>query len=131
MVLAKGEELDVLDDDHLVVLDLKQSVMEHRVDVHGVAAGKEGHGLFDTLGGVEQPVACGILSDAQKQFAIEFLRGERCGGERLGACEYAHGRSAFRWRYRELKRVVTGLFDTNARQLGARKFLKDAGDFHS
>ena len=38
VMLAQTVEVDVLDDHHLVIIDREQRVVEHRVDVGGVAA---------------------------------------------------------------------------------------------
>ncbi len=91
VVLAEGEEFDVLDDDHLVVVDVEEGGVEDGVDVHGVAAGEEGHGFFHALGGVEEAVAGGVFADAEEQFAVEILRAEGGGGERVRRRSVAHG----------------------------------------
>jgi len=74
MMLALGEEFDVFYDDHLVVVDVEESFVENLGHIHRVAAGEKCHGLFHALGCAEEAVACGVFSDAEKQFAIEVLR---------------------------------------------------------
>ncbi len=76
VVLAHGVELDVLDDDHLVVLDVEERAVEDFVDVHAVALGEEGHRLLHALGGLEQAVAGGVLVVAAKEFGVDLLGGE-------------------------------------------------------
>src|ERR1700753_2862478 len=65
MMLALREELDILDDDHLIVIDVEESFVENVCDVHGVATGEKCHGLFHALGSAEETVAGGVFSNAE------------------------------------------------------------------
>ena len=53
VVLAQAVEVDVLDDHHLVIIDGEQRVVEHRVDVGGVAARQKPQRFLDALRRVE------------------------------------------------------------------------------
>ena len=62
MVLAEGEEFDVLDDDHVVVGLLEEGAFDDGLPVLEIPLRKELHGLGHTFRCLLQPLACGILS---------------------------------------------------------------------
>src|SRR5438034_7622352 len=49
MMLTQAVEIDVLDDDHLAVVDCEEGIVDDLVDVSLVSAGEEFEGLFDAL----------------------------------------------------------------------------------
>ena len=76
VMLAQAVEVDVLDDHHLVIIDSEQCVVEHRVDVGGVAARQELQRLLDALRRVEQPLAGRIFAELGEQPPNDILH--RC-----------------------------------------------------
>lgn len=62
VVLAEGEDLNVLDDDELVVVLVENSAINDVPQVLLVAFGEEQHGLCVALRRVEQALAVGILA---------------------------------------------------------------------
>ena len=73
MMLAQAVEVDVLDDDHLAVVDGEQRVVDHRVDVRLVSAGEKLERLFDPLRRVDQPLALRILAELRQQPPDQIL----------------------------------------------------------
>jgi len=69
MMLAEGEEVDVLDDHHLVVGVGEDRLVEHRHRVGLVAGGEELQGRGDAVRRPEQPLAVRVLADAFEQGA--------------------------------------------------------------
>ena len=63
VVFAHAEELNILDDHHLVVLDLEQRSIDDFLNVGGVAAGQKTQRLFGTLRRAAQTLAIGILAE--------------------------------------------------------------------
>lgn len=64
VVLAQAEDLNVLDNDHLVVALLEDGIVDNVADVLLVALGKVEHGLGVALGRVDDAGAVGVLADA-------------------------------------------------------------------
>ena len=50
MMLAEAVEVDVLDDDHLAIIDAEERAVDDLVDVAPVSAREEGQRLVDALG---------------------------------------------------------------------------------
>lgn len=73
MVLAKTEDLDVLDDDHLVVTLLENGVVDDVANVLLVALGEEEHGFGVTSRGVADTGPVRILADALEDGADSGL----------------------------------------------------------
>lgn len=73
VVLAEGVEVNVLDDDHLVVVFVELSRVEHSHGVHRVAAGEGEHGLGHALGSLEQALALGILAQQLEDAVVVLL----------------------------------------------------------
>ena len=63
VVLAQAVELDVADDDHVVVFDGEDGIVDDLLQILSIALGQELHGLGGAVGGVDQPLAGGVLSD--------------------------------------------------------------------
>ena len=57
VMLAETVEVDVLDDHHLVIIHREQGVVEHGVDVGGIAARQVFQRLLDPSGRVDQSFA--------------------------------------------------------------------------
>src|SRR3979411_3197457 len=74
MMLAHGEELNVLHNHHLVIVNVEERIVENVRDIHRVTACKELHGLLHAFRCAHQPIARGVFADAYEQFAIEILR---------------------------------------------------------
>jgi len=72
MVFAEGEEVDILDNDHLRVVFSKQGCGEHFVCVLSVALGKELHGFGHAHGSLEQTLTGGVFAK-QLQYAVIML----------------------------------------------------------
>ena len=72
MVLAQAVEVDVLDDDHLAVIDGEQRAVEDVVDVRVVAAGQEFEGLFDPFRRVHEPFAGRIFPEFGQQLSNQI-----------------------------------------------------------
>jgi hypothetical protein len=68
VVLAHRPELDVADHDHLVVADV-EGRGQHVLGRHPHPAGDLGVHPRDPGGGVEQPVALGVLADRREQLS--------------------------------------------------------------
>ncbi len=66
MVLAQRVELDVLDQHHLVGVGLEHRVVDHRLQVLGVAAGEEVHRLGDPQRGAQQALPRGVLAQFEQ-----------------------------------------------------------------
>ena len=64
MVLAERVELDVADDDHLVIINIEKGLLQDVIGCLLVAAGEEGHGLFNAGGGVAEAVTVGVFAEA-------------------------------------------------------------------
>lgn len=64
VVFAKGEDLNVLDDDHLRVVLVEQGAIGDGVHVVLVALGEEEQGLGVARGRVQQALAVGVLAEA-------------------------------------------------------------------
>src|ERR1051326_2962135 len=62
MMFAQAEKFDIPDDDHLVVGDIKQCLVNQLVDIHLVAAGQETQGTINALGGVHEAIAARVLT---------------------------------------------------------------------
>ena len=73
VVLAEGIEVDVLDDDHLVVVLVELGRVEHSHRVHGVTAGEGEHGLGNALGCLEQTFALGIFAQQLEDAVVVLL----------------------------------------------------------
>jgi hypothetical protein len=73
VMLTETVEVDVLDDDHLAVVDREQRVVEDCVDVHVVAARQKLEGLLDAFGSVQQSLAARIFTDLGKELPDERL----------------------------------------------------------
>lgn len=64
VVLAHGEDLDVLDDDELVVVFGEDGVVDDRLQVFLVAFGEVEHGFCVARWRVEEALAVGVFTDA-------------------------------------------------------------------
>jgi len=73
VVLAEAVEVDVLDDDHLAILDREQRVVQHLVDVSVIPAGEELQGFLDPRRRVHQPLAIGIFPERRQKVPYEIL----------------------------------------------------------
>ncbi len=62
VVLAEGVELDVLDDDHLLVVLVEHGAAENLLGLEVVAVGEEEHGLGDALGTFQQSLTLGVFA---------------------------------------------------------------------
>ena len=62
VVFAEGEEVDVLDDDHLRVVLLEECASEYLMGILGVALREKLHGLGYTHRGLEQSLAGGVFA---------------------------------------------------------------------
>src|SRR4029077_10486341 len=67
VVLAQAVEVDVLDDDHLVVVDGEQGIVEHGVDVRVVPARQESERLLDPCRRPEQPFAIRVFAKLHQE----------------------------------------------------------------
>jgi hypothetical protein len=70
MMFAKAVELDVLYDDHVVVLDGKDGIVDHFLEALVITLGEKFHGLGGALGGVEQSFTIRIFSNFGQQVLI-------------------------------------------------------------
>src|SRR5262245_21932452 len=70
-MLAQGEEVDVLDHDHLVVVLDEEGVVEDGVDVQMVPGGQVTEGLLHALGRAVQPLAPDVLAQLLEQLLDE------------------------------------------------------------
>src|SRR5579862_4997104 len=82
VVLAERVHLDVLDDDHLVIVDVEEGVVEDGVGIFVVSLGEEGQGFLDALGGALEAVTGGVGVEAADDLAVDLLGGEvfKAGG---------------------------------------------------
>ena len=62
VMLTERIELDVLHDNHLLVVFMEHRRAQNRLGVEVVAIGEEEHGLGDALRALEQSLAFGILA---------------------------------------------------------------------
>src|SRR5215208_1795900 len=72
-MLAETVEVDVLDDDHLAVVDGEQRVVQHFLDVGAIAAGQEPQRLFHAQRRAYQPFPVGVLPELGEQLTDEIL----------------------------------------------------------
>src|SRR5207244_2989520 len=73
MVLAETIEVDVLDDDHLVVIDREQCAVQDLVDVGIVSIRQKFQRLLDAFRRIQQPLAARVLSELRQQLPDELL----------------------------------------------------------
>ena len=73
VVLAKGVEVDVLDDDHLAVVFLELGLIEYLYGIFVVATCEVGHSFCHTEGGLQQAFALGVFTDEGEQLAHPLL----------------------------------------------------------
>ena len=73
MVLAHAVEIDVLDDDHLAVVNGEQRVVEHLVDIRAVATRQKPQRLLDAQRRARQTLAVGVFAQLVQQLADEIL----------------------------------------------------------
>ena len=74
VVLAHREEVNVLHDDHLVVVFLEEGRVEHGVRVLGIATGENLHRLCQTHRRLQQSFTLGIL--AQELYDLFIMSGQ-------------------------------------------------------
>src|SRR2546425_688953 len=60
MMLAQAEELDVSNDNHFVISDIEQSLVQQIIRVHPVTAGEKPECTIDSLRSVPKPVTRGV-----------------------------------------------------------------------
>ena len=70
MVLAKGVYFDVLHDDDLFVVFVKEGALQNGLGVLSIAVGEEVHGLGCAHGGLEESLAAGIFAHVEENAAI-------------------------------------------------------------
>ena len=80
MVLAEGEEIDVLHDDHLVVVFAEFGGEQHFVGVHGIAGGEGQHRLGNAFGGLQQALARGVFAQQGEDAVVMFFQFVQVGG---------------------------------------------------
>ena len=73
VMLAQTIEVDVLHDDHLVVVHREERVVEHFVDVGAVAAGQKRERLLDALRSTHQPLASRVFPELNQQLANQIV----------------------------------------------------------
>ena len=73
MVFAEGEDVEVLDDHHLVVGFMEDGALEDFPGILAIPGGKEADRLVESFRGLLEPLAIGVLSDLGEQVADEFL----------------------------------------------------------
>ena len=73
VVFAEGIEVDILDDNHLVVVFVELSRVEHSHRVHRVSASKGEHGFCYPLGCFEQSFALGIFAQQLENAVVVLL----------------------------------------------------------
>src|SRR5687767_4156247 len=73
VMLAKTVEINVLDDDHLVVIDGEQCAVEDGVDIGVVTAGQEPERAFDALRGADESFAGWIFAQLGEQAPDQIL----------------------------------------------------------
>src|ERR1039458_6189710 len=76
MMLAEREDLDVLYDDHLVVVLVKERTAQDFGRILAVALGEEAHRLLDALRRGLQAVAAGVFAQAAQNLADDLLGAE-------------------------------------------------------
>jgi len=73
MMFAHAEEIDIGNDDHFIVLDVKQRIIQKLFRIHRIAACKELIGFLNPFGRAYQALAIGILSNFLDDPANVFL----------------------------------------------------------
>jgi hypothetical protein len=73
VMLAQAVEIDVLHDDHLVIVDREQSVVQYFVDVGAVAAGQKRERLLNARRRTNQPLASRVFPELSQQLANQIL----------------------------------------------------------
>ena len=66
-------EINILDDDHLAIVLLELSRVEHRMRIHAIAASEGLHGTCHTLGSLHQAFALGIFAQQTEYLTIVLL----------------------------------------------------------
>ena len=73
VVLAQAVEVDVLHDQHLVIIDREERVVEHRVDIGGITVGQEPKRLLHSLRRVDQPLTRRVFSQFRQELTNDVL----------------------------------------------------------
>ena len=92
VVFAEAEKLDVANEDHVLVLDVKKRLIDQFVDIHLVARGQSFHALQVALRGLEESLTFGVFAaSVQQTFDIlaEGLIGEFSLGQGQPFCSRA------------------------------------------
>ena len=76
VMLAEREDLDVLDDHHLVVVFVEERAAQDRRRILSVPLGQEGHRLLNPAWSGQQSVAAGVLAIPAQNLAQHLLRAE-------------------------------------------------------
>ena len=79
VVLAQAEHLNVFNDDHLVVIDIKKRAAQHLLGILVVSLGKKLERLGVALRRLQQAFALSVFAHAHQHLAHELLK--RCAGK--------------------------------------------------
>ena len=63
VMFAKAEHLDIADDDHLIISDIKERPVQEPVCAHAVAACQKPQRAIDSIWSILEAVPCGIFAD--------------------------------------------------------------------
>jgi hypothetical protein len=67
MVFTQTEKVNVFYNDHFIVFNGKEGVVEYLVDILMIPFREDLEGLFHALGGFQETVSCGILPDQEEE----------------------------------------------------------------
>ena len=74
VMLAHAEKIDVLHDDHLIVLDREERAVQEMIDVAVIALGHEGESLGHSLRSLEEPVPARLFPESQQHLRDQGLQ---------------------------------------------------------
>jgi hypothetical protein len=73
VMLAHAEKIDVLHDDHLVVLDWEKRTVQELIDIAVITLSHEGEGLGYSLGSLEKPIPSGLFAEGEQHLCDQGL----------------------------------------------------------
>ena len=74
VVLAQAEHFYVFDDDHLVIIDGEQSLLEHGLGIFAVTLGQELHRFVDALRRAREAFAGWVLAETNQSFLNQIFK---------------------------------------------------------